>query len=201
MSDGRARLFVALELPDAVGAALTPWRDSLTRARDGLGHGAAASLRPVASEALHVTLCFLGLRSEDEIDAIAAACGVLASAPAPDLHLGMAMWLPARRPRVLAVRLHDPGASLARAQAMLADSLSAGGWYEPEARPYLAHVTVARVKAGRSDFGSPRPPDPPALPRLGFHASSAVLYRSRLSRGGARYEPLASVDLAPPGRA
>jgi 2'-5' RNA ligase len=35
-----------------------------------------------------------------------------------------------------------------------------------------------------------------APPRLAFRAALATLYRSRLSRSGARYEPLASVELA-----
>ncbi len=199
MSDGRARLFVALELPDPVRLALTGWRDGLARGREGLSRSVAASLRPVAPEALHVTLCFLGSRSEDEIDPIAAACGVVAPEPAPALSLGTAVWLPPRRPRVLAVELRDASTGLARVQAALSDALSAGGWYEPETRPYLAHVTLARVKArgGDQDAVPRRPPDLPAPPGLDFHASGVVLYRSRLSRSGARYEALASVKLAP----
>ena len=185
MSDGRVRLFVALELPDRVREALTRWRDRLTG-------GAGPSLRPVAPEALHVTLCFLGWRGEDEIDAIAAACSVVAPEPAPGLSLGVAVWLPRRRPRVLAVELGDAGARLARIQSALSFALAAGGWYEPESRPYLAHVTVARVKEGPR-----KAPELPEPPHLEFHASRVVLYRSRLSRTGARYEPLANVELTP----
>lgn len=183
--DGPARLFVALELPDAVRHALVRWRSRLRPERTG-------KLRPVATEALHVTLCFLGWRPEDQVDAIAAACGVVAAEPAPSLALADVIWLPRRRPRVLAVELDDREAKLARAQAALSAALAAGGWYEPENRPFLAHVTVARVGPG----GGTRAPELPEPPRLDFVGSRVVLYRSRLSRGGARYEALARVELA-----
>ncbi|HTX29957.1 MAG TPA: RNA 2',3'-cyclic phosphodiesterase [Solirubrobacteraceae bacterium] len=186
MSNDRARLFVALELPRNVREALVRWRERL-------GSDAVKRLRPIASEALHVTLCFLGWRAEDEVSAIAAACTVVAAEAAPALSLGASLWLPRRRPRVLAVELEDAHAGLARVQAALSGALSAGGWYEPENRPYLAHVTVARVKGDGRDA---RLPEPPAPPRLNFQASRVVLYRSRLSRAGAHYEPLGIVELA-----
>jgi RNA 2',3'-cyclic 3'-phosphodiesterase len=197
LAETRVRLFVALELPGAVRAALSRWRDEVV--------GRGGPLRPVANEALHVTLCFLGWRGEHEIEAITGACRVVAPEPAPALSLGAPLWLPRRRPRVLALELS--GAGLARVQSALAHALSAGGWYEPENRPYLAHVTVARVKSGGAQRRAGRGPVParqagarlpelPAPPRFNFHASRVVLYRSRLSRTGARYEPLSVVPLA-----
>jgi RNA 2',3'-cyclic 3'-phosphodiesterase len=199
LAEDRVRLFVALELPEVVRAVLSSWRDEVV--------GPGGPLRPVANEALHVTLCFLGWRGEHEIETITGACRVVAGEPAPALSLGAPLWLPRRRPRVLALELEDSGAGLARVQSALSHALSAGGWYEPENRPHLAHVTVARVKAG----GAQRPagrgqvparqagerlPELPAPPRLNFHASRVVLYRSRLSHTGARYEPLSIVQLA-----
>lgn len=156
-------------------------------------------MRPVRPEDLHATLCFLGSRSEDEIDQIAAACGVAAGEPVVDLGFGEVLWLPARRPRVLAVSLSDPDGALSRLQSVLSAALVAGGWYAPESRPFLAHVTVAR--AGRD--GRVRPVSLPAPPDgLAVRCSSVTLYRSRLGSGGARYEPLASVSLgSAPGAA
>ena len=180
--DERVRLFVALELPARVREALIAWRGGLGRPRD---------LRPLAAESLHVTLAFLGWQAASEIDAIAAACGVLAADPAPHLSLGEARWLPPRRPRVLAVDLVDPSEALTRAQATLSRALAGGGWYEPEKRPYLAHVTVARVGRGRRPPKNPLPP----VPSLEFRAVRVTLYRSRLFRAGAQYEPLATIEL------
>jgi 2'-5' RNA ligase len=162
-----------------------PWRARL-------GGSWAGALKPVARESLHATLCFLGWRREDEVEAIAAACGIVAAEPAPRLVVAEGLWLPRRRPRVLAVRLEDRGRRLSHIQGELSAALAAGGWYEAEQRPYLAHVTVARVGTGIG----PSPPELAEPPRVEFNGSRVVLYRSRLSRSGARYEALTGVDLA-----
>jgi 2'-5' RNA ligase len=179
----RARLFVALELP-------APTRDILTRWR-GAPLSEIPALRPVPTEHLHATLCFLGSRPAREIDAIAAACGVVAGEPPVISQLGEPLWLPRRRPGVLAVALSDPDGALARIQAALASALIAGGWYAPESRPFLAHVTVART-ARNARIQAPAL-DPP--PPVEVHCWRVTLYRSRLGPGGARYEPLATVEL------
>jgi 2'-5' RNA ligase len=179
-----ARLFVALELPEVARRELVTWRGAA-----GLD---VAGLRLVSPDDLHVTLCFLGSRPELEIDAIAAACGVVAGEPAVESAFAEPVWLPARRPRVLAVSLVDPDGALARVQRVLSDALSAGGWYAPEARPFLAHVTVARVGRDARRF---RPPALGELPSVEVRCARVTLYRSRLSPSGARYESLASVEL------
>ena len=158
--DERARLFVALELPDAVRSVLAQWRPSLE------------GLRLVDPDDLHVTLCFLGWRSSMEIDSILSACRVLEGAAAASLTVGEPVWLPARRPRVLAVELADAGGALGAAQASLSSALSAGGWYEPESRPFFAHVTVARVARGARQ--RPVSLDPP--PALSFSAARVTLF-------------------------
>lgn len=183
MPDERIRLFVALELPDSVRDALIGWRPH------ALAH--APGLRALGAESLHVTLCFLGWQDRHELDAIATACGELSGQPVPRLSLGGARWLPPRRPRVLAVALRDPTEACSEAQAQLARALVDGGWYTPEKRPYLPHVTVARAGRGAR---VPRKPLPD-VPELEFEAPIVTLFRSRLARGGAQYEPLARLEL------
>lgn len=186
----RARLFVALELPESAREALVGWRSTVLSKFRGL--------RPVPSESLHATLCFLGSRPAAEIEAIAGACGVVAGEPTVETEFAEPLWLPARRPRVLAVRLSDEDGALARLQAALSSALVAGGWYAPEARPFLAHVTVAR--AGRD--ARIRPVQLPPAPAVDMRCSRVTLYRSRLGSGGARYEPLNVVELgSAPGAA
>ncbi|MBV9000868.1 MAG: RNA 2',3'-cyclic phosphodiesterase [Solirubrobacterales bacterium] len=181
--DERARLFVALELTASARDILARWRGAILRD--------TRALRPIPVEQLHATLCFLGSRPVAEIDDIAAACGVLAGEPIAETRLGAAVWLPARRPRMLAVRLEDDSGVVARIQAALASALVAGGWYAPESRPFLPHVTVARVaKDARVKPSGLEPP-----PAAEVRGSRVTLYRSRLGTGGARYEPLAAVEL------
>jgi 2'-5' RNA ligase len=185
----RARLFVALELPAEVRATLLQWRG---------GVPGAGRLRLIPAECLHVTLCFLGWREVGEIPAIAAACALSPRPPAATLTLGEAIWLPPRRPRVLAVKVGDPDGALTRVQAAVSAALAAGGWYAPEGRAYLPHVTVARVRAGaarvpageRVRAEAVAPPAP-----LEFVGSEVTLYRSHLGGDGARYEALARVGL------
>jgi 2'-5' RNA ligase len=96
---------------------------------------------------------------------------------------------------VLAIELHDPTGALGRAQASLSDMLASGGWYEPEKRAYLPHVTVARAARELRLARRSLPP----LPTLEFKGRHVTLFQSRLSRAGARYEPLASVELSSGG--
>jgi 2'-5' RNA ligase len=186
--DERVRLFVALELPEDARRALVRWR------AEALGD--APGVRLLSPEHLHATLCFLGWRQLGDIEEIWRACGALAAHQAAELRLGEAVWLPSRRPRVLAVELLDPEEGLLRAQSALSDALEARGWYRPEKRPFFAHVTVARVARG----GRPRPRDLPPPPPLDLRGSQLTLYRSRLAPSGAQYEPLHTIELEQGGR-
>jgi RNA 2',3'-cyclic 3'-phosphodiesterase len=183
VSDTRARLFVALELPAEVRRALAAWTRERTAGME--------RLRPVALESLHVTLCFLGSRPMAEIEQIATACRAVAALPAPELVLGDALWLPPRRPRVLTVELAEQEPRLAAVQSALARALADGGFYEPENRPFLAHATVARV----AREARPRRGELPAPERAHFTADRVTLYQSRLGRGPAHYEALSTVEL------
>jgi 2'-5' RNA ligase len=183
VSDERVRLFVALAVPDAVRDALVAWRTPVLRD--------VHALRPVAPESLHVTLCFLGWRAAADVEPIGRAVRAAASAAGAGgsparLSLSKGVWLPPRRPRLVAVDLDDPDGALGRVQADVAHVLQDGGWYEPETRPFMAHVNLARV--GRRV--RLRASELPAVPALEFEGSRVILYRSRLGRGGARYEPL-----------
>lgn len=179
----RIRLFVALDLPPAARAGLERWRSTAVRGMDGL--------RLLTPEALHATLCFLGWRSSDEIEQIGGACAeAVGERASPVLAFGEPLWLPRRRPRVLAVGLEDRSRALAEIQAALSAVLSAGGWYEPEARAFLAHVTVARV-AGRARV---RPIELGPVGAERFNGAAVTLYRSQLQRAGARYEALRTVE-------
>ena len=178
----QARLFVALEVPPDVREELVRWREPVLRHVDGL--------RSVAADALHVTLCFLGWREVEEIEPIGDACEMaVGGSPRPALALGEPVWLPRRRPRVLGVRVDDCEGALAAIQGAVSTALSAGGWYEPETRPFLAHVTLARA-VGRANLKAVELP-PPAAPA--FVGQAVTLYRSRLERGGARYSALRTV--------
>jgi RNA 2',3'-cyclic 3'-phosphodiesterase len=179
----KARLFIALDLPAPVVEALVAWRDA---ALDG-----RRELRPIAPEALHVTLCFLGWREEAAVAPLGALVEDCAG-PVGGLALGTPLWLPRSRPRVLAVALEDPHGELLALQERVVRMLVDGGWYEPEARPFLPHVTVARVRKDARLRAEPLTAPAP----LAFAGAALTLYRSQLERSGARYAPQSRVSLA-----
>jgi 2'-5' RNA ligase len=190
----RVRLFVALDLPEAIRDGIGEWG---RRALDD------PALRPVRSEYLHVTLAFLGFRPEKEVgriaDVVAESVG-----PAPPVELLDPVAKPSLpRARVFALPAVSPGAELL--QAGLQERLVEGGFYRPEKRPFWPHVTIARVRP--SGQGSRRPAavtDPPRkLPghlKEAFLGVRLTLYRSELQPSGARYAPLAQVELPGAGR-
>jgi RNA 2',3'-cyclic 3'-phosphodiesterase len=180
----KARLFVALDLPDDARSQLVEWQGDVFAPF-------GRTVRLVSPESLHVTLAFLGHHPEDEVEAIREACfSALAGLSAPLLSASGVRAVPPRRTRLWALDLDDPGALSTAVHEAVAAPLVDGGWYEREKRPFWPHVTVARVRARE------RPPriDVEA-PSLSFVASEVVLYRSRLSRAGAEYEPLARAPL------
>jgi 2'-5' RNA ligase len=175
------RLFVALELPPAARSALVAFRDA---AADPV------IWRPVADDALHLTLAFLGRRPAGDVAVIERVLRE-AAGPAPRLALAGAVLLPPRRARVLSAALDDPDRTLGELQARVSDGLAAAGVYVPEKRPFRAHATVARLRprerAPRTVSAAPEP--------LEFRGEALTLFESRLHPHGARYEPLVRLTL------
>ncbi len=190
----RARLFVALDLPEALRDGIVEW------GQRELGDPA---LRVMARESLHITLAFLGCLPEKEIGRLGEIVAGL-EAPAPSVALGDPVAKPSRkRPRLFALPAESPEA--VALQAGLEELLVEARLYKPEKRPFWPHVTVARVKPeGR---GSQRPRQveraPGGLPKDLLQPTNLVrttLYRSEIQPQGARYTPLAQVELSDDGR-
>ncbi len=173
----RARLFVALDLPEEVREGIVAWQ------RQALGDPA---LRPVKPESLHMTLVFLGYHPEKEIERIAeAALGVDVRAPEIRLEPEPVGVPRGRRPRLFA--LDAPSEGAVELQSQVERRLVEGRFYEPEKRPFWPHLTVARVRPEKR--GSRKPAPGP------FSALRLTLYRSHLRPQGAEYIPMAVKDL------
>jgi len=184
----RARLFLALDLPAETRDALVEWRAGALADRD--------DLRPVAPEALHVTLVFLGYRYEKDIPSIASAAfgAVRALPPCPLEPAGVVPVPPRGSARLFALDLHDPEGACGAVQLAASDALAAERFYKPEKRPFWPHVTLARVKRGiRRAPPLAEESDRPSL--APFTADAVTLYRSILRREGARYEALERLTL------
>jgi 2'-5' RNA ligase len=170
------RLFVALDPPVEVCAEAEAWARHLARSTQGL--------RVVPARNSHVTLAFLGECDGSEIEPIIEAVAAT-ERPVPGLSLGAPVWLPKRRPRALALEIHDDAGTLREMQAALARELNSSlGW--KEGRPYRPHLTCGRT--GRSFDGAGA--RLPVSPSFDFDSESVTLYSSILSPEGAEYEAI-----------
>jgi 2'-5' RNA ligase len=194
---GAARLFVAIDPPAAVREQLAAWAKlAFGRPSAGATPRLARGVRLLEPDAMHLTLCFLGSRPVEELEPIAAAVQQLTALDG-ELALGAPLWLPPRRPRTLAVAVHDRHGELARLQRTVVQAISHVIDWQSERRRFRAHVTVARLGRERSR-GRHGPAADLTLtpsPQLCFTAREVVLYRSWLDPAGASYEALARVAL------
>lgn len=185
----RARLFVALDLPEPVCEGIVTWQ------RAELSDEA---LRLVGPENLHITLAFLGYTPEKAIGSVAEVVNAV-TANAPRIEFAREpVGKPKGRPRLFA--LDAVSEETVALQAELEKELVAGRLYRPEKRPFWSHVTVARVRPEKR--GSKRPARieraPGRLPEAlcePFRGVRVTLYLSTLRPQGAEYAPLAQIAL------
>lgn len=184
-------MFVALDLPGEVRDGLAGWqRRELTD----------PALRAVPAENLHITLVFLGWQAEKDFELIAdAALGrEEPPSPAPEVEL-----LPdpvgrptGRRPRLFAIEARAP--DVEELQAAVSSRLDRARFYKPEKRPFWTHLTVARVKPERKGGRKPALVETPPGPLERTYVcrpTRLVVFRSHLHPSGARYEPMAELEL------
>jgi 2'-5' RNA ligase len=186
----RQRLFVALDLPDAIRDGLTAW---------GEAELIDPALRAVRPESLHVTLVFLGHREADEAAAITAVVRSL-SVPPVLMKLEDPVPLPSRR-RASLFALPAPSPATAELHHGLVERLVEEGLHKAEERDFWPHVTVARVRPEGHGSRRPvvvtrRPGDLSDRLKKPFYCVRVTLYRSELQPGGSRYVPLAQVELS-----
>jgi 2'-5' RNA ligase len=185
----RQRLFVALDLPAPVRDGLAAW---------GEAELVDPALRPVPPGSLHVTLVFLGDREVAEVEAIAAVVRACVG-PAALMKLEDPIPLP-RRKRASLFALPAPSPAITDLHHGLVEGLAREGLYEAEKRDFWPHVTIARVRPEGRGSRRPaavarRPGELPKGLKEPFYGVRMTLYRSELQPTGARYAPLAQVEL------
>lgn len=182
VGDGRRRAFVAVRPPDDV---LTAVERAVAPARHAI-----VGPRWTDRRQWHLTLQFLGWCGD--VEAVAAALDGLEERDAFAVRLGGGGAFPSeRRARVIWLGVHRGAEALGRLAGGVAACLAPLG-FEPEARAFHPHLTLARLRVP----GDVRE----AVAALGdapvgqaFTVREVVLYESVLRPDGARYEPLARV--------
>jgi RNA 2',3'-cyclic 3'-phosphodiesterase len=194
----RMRLFVAMDIPEdvraAVAALVAPLRS--TNIPAGSKRSPHPGARWARIEGLHVTLKFIGEIPEEKVAGIVSALKAVAFAkPIPLNFRGMGFFPNERRPRVLWVGI-EPGQELAALAKAVETALIPVGITREE-RAFSPHLTLAR-------FDSPRGLDRlhAAIEAAGsLEFGSAIskefhLYQSVLKRGGAEYTRVATFACA-----
>jgi 2'-5' RNA ligase len=193
------RLFVALDIDDNI-------RGRIARFLDGVREF-APDARWARPESLHVTLKFIGEKSEDDAEKIKRGLKTIAADTFEMNFRGCGFFPGVRAPRVFWVGIQT-GSYLSSLAAMVDERLASLD-IPKEERAFNPHLTLAR---GAGGSGSPRKQkdDGPnrkfqhlqeklsALPAPEFGTMTAhefFLYESRLSSAGARYTKLSQFAL------
>ncbi len=183
------RLFVALEIPEAVRRELAR---RMARLRDRLPRA-----RWVDPELIHITLLFLGDTAADQVPPLAAALRAAFVKHEPlDLRLSGGGTFPPRRPARIGWVGMEAADDLAAIQADAAAAAVQAVGFTPEDRPFSPHVTLARCDspwpldaAGRFASAFPGEIGPP------FRVDRGVLMESKLSPRGPRYKVVEAFPL------
>ncbi len=193
------RIFVAIDIEASIRARIATFMEGVA--------GFAPDARWVRPESLHVTLKFIGEKSEAEVGAIKKALADVREESMEISMRGHGFFPTARSARVFWIGIEAGPALEALAKAV--DDVTASLGIPREDRQFSPHLTLAR---GGGGSGNPRRQknDKPngsfqrlqeklaAMPALDFGTMTPrdfSLYQSHLGRGGARYEKLASIAL------
>lgn len=187
MKRGTQRLFIAINLPKEL-------KKKIAEEVEKIRYEFLGDIRFSDPEDWHITLVFLGDQNKELIaDIIDALEDAAHNFSAPTIHLeNMAYGPLGRTPRMIWI---NGSASISKSLSEIKNSLednlaSAGVKFKQEFRGFKAHITLAKFNAATRH----------GLPVIEkkfdwkFTATSIDLMESHLSRNGAQYEKLASVN-------
>jgi RNA 2',3'-cyclic 3'-phosphodiesterase len=193
------RVFVAVDIDDAI-------RERITRFLEGV-RGFASDARWVQAESLHVTLKFIGEKSEEAVENIKCVLETI-EADAFEMSVrGYGFFPGARAPRVFWVGIE--GGPKLTSLAATVDKKLARLDIPKEEHAFTPHLTLARGMGGSASPRKQKSDHPnrsfqhlqeklAALPAPDFGAMTArefFLYQSKLCRGGSKYTKLAGFGL------
>ena len=182
------RLFAALPIAE-------PARGEIAKLLECLREP-AWPLRLVHDQGLHLTMKFFGEVAPGRLEVIeeVVRAAVPGTGALPIQLAELGAFPNERRARVVWVGLDAPP-GLELLQDRLERRAEAIG-FAPEGTPFRPHVTLGRVREGHRLPAGALQSLEGQYDRVGFLASELVLYESVLGRGGPRYEPRLTLELA-----
>ncbi|MFY9801793.1 MAG: RNA 2',3'-cyclic phosphodiesterase [Candidatus Acidiferrales bacterium] len=183
------RLFVALALPDAVRFAFAELIAQL--------QPKSRSARWARPESLHVTLKFLGSTDSGKLDAIRATLATIHSAQPIEMHFRALGFFPNEfAPRVIWSAIAATP-NIFELAAAIEQALTTLG-FAPESRPFVPHLTLARLKSSKGSENLVRASD--ALKSYDFGSareSEFHLFESFTKPSGSEYKKLSTFSFVP----
>ncbi len=192
----QVRSFIAIELPDEL-------KLELSQLQAQLRLGEPSWVKWVDPYGIHLTLKFLGNVAVNMLNDITGAMeGAVLGIPSFHLKLKEVGVFPnLRRVQVAWVGISGEVDKLGQLQQRIESNLAPLG-FAPESRPFVPHLTLARLRdqaslAERQRFGQ-------LIASTGFEAAHTItvdaidLIRSQLTREGAIYSRISSVGLGKP---
>lgn len=182
------RLFVAIELSDAIRSALSKAQAELAPTCDGV--------RWIPSHQLHITVKFLGEVADRRVSEVAAAVAEAAAEGAAfDLEVAGCGCFPPRGPvRIVWAGGHERSGALVRCVEALENKLGALG-FPKERRPFSPHTTIGRVREDRSGGRLRTVVEGHTLDAMRDSVSAITLMSSVLSPKGPTYTPVGKTSL------
>jgi 2'-5' RNA ligase len=190
------RCFIAIELPDEL-------RDKLSNLQAQLKTESQTGVKWVNPYGIHLTLKFLGNVDQDRISPITRAMEKVAQRASPlTLQVeGLGVFPNPRQVQVAWVGMSGEVDKLAQLQQGIESALAKLG-FTPEKRRFTPHLTLARLR----DRASPEErqrlgqliADTRFEPAHTFSVDAISLMRSQLTREGAIYSQIRSVELGKP---
>lgn len=183
------RTFLALDLDETTRAALA-------RAARGIDAG-NAKINWVRPEYLHVTLKFLGNVEDRGLNDVCLAVAEAAGQAQPlefDVR-GVIPVPPGRRLRMLWGGVEDPTGVMTQLHTALEETLAPLG-FEPEARKFKPHITLARIRSARDPGAITAAAAQLAQEHFGtVRGEEVVVYSSELTPHGPVYIPMSHAPL------
>jgi 2'-5' RNA ligase len=182
MQDNGVRVFVALDVPEAVRAALAELSARLKKT--------CQSARWARLEGVHITLKFIGEVPPETLEKIRRALGDLPGFAPIKLRFACLGFFPsARRPRVFWAGV-EAGPQLAELAAAIEMKLEPLG-IAPEKRAFHPHLTLARFEPAQGTQALSAAVEALGAPEFGSENFTEFhLYQSVLKRSGAEYSHL-----------
>lgn len=172
------RLFVGLDLPDAIKQMLLA------------GTGGVAGARWQSAAQLHLTLRFIGDVEEQVGEAALEALGTVRHAPFEMRLEECGIFGKPAKPRVI-YAVARPAGPLKSLHEKIDNALRAGG-IPPDERKFVPHVTLARLKGAKAGRVADYVAAHSGLRTPAFEVGAFHLFQSTLAHSGAQYDIVAS---------